>query len=187
MSDKSELILNSALHLFITKGFHNTPTSLIAKEAGVATGTLFHYFKTKKDLINSLYLKCKDSMVFSIINEIEEKKSIKELFINGSKNLIYWGINNHEKFLFIQKFANSSFINNLTKKEGFKKVDFIYDLIEKGKEQNLIKDFDTSLLVDIISGLITSIILHLLANKDKLHDEKYLNSLSSILWDSIKK
>jgi AcrR family transcriptional regulator len=32
---------------------------LIAQDAGVATGTLFHYFKTKEELIESLYLDIK--------------------------------------------------------------------------------------------------------------------------------
>ena len=59
IADKREAILKTALNLFTERGFHNTPTSLIAKEAGVATGTLFHYFKNKEILINELYLHIK--------------------------------------------------------------------------------------------------------------------------------
>ena len=47
---------HTAPTLFTELGFHGTPTSLIAQEAGVATGTLFHYFKMKEELIENLYL-----------------------------------------------------------------------------------------------------------------------------------
>ena len=46
-SDNREKILTTALTLFTERGFFGTPTSLISKEAGVATGTLFFYFPTK--------------------------------------------------------------------------------------------------------------------------------------------
>ena len=53
--DKREQILLAALKLFTEFGFHGTPTSKIAVEAGVSNGTLFHYFKTKEALILALY------------------------------------------------------------------------------------------------------------------------------------
>jgi AcrR family transcriptional regulator len=60
--DKREQILASALRLFVEFGFHGTPTSKIAKEAGVSNGTLFHYFATKEDLIKELYISIKNEL-----------------------------------------------------------------------------------------------------------------------------
>jgi len=51
ISDKRQAILKAALNLFTEQDFHNTPTSLIAREAGAATATLFHHFKNKEILI----------------------------------------------------------------------------------------------------------------------------------------
>jgi AcrR family transcriptional regulator len=48
--EKTDRILSTALKLFVTYGFHGTPTSKIASEAGISNGTLFHYFKTKDEL-----------------------------------------------------------------------------------------------------------------------------------------
>lgn len=56
MSTKREDIIKTAMRLFTEEGFHATPTSKIAKEANVATGTLFHHFKNKEALINALYI-----------------------------------------------------------------------------------------------------------------------------------
>ena len=54
VDDKKKKILESALKLFNEKGIDNTPTTLISKEAEVATGTLYTYFNTKVDLISEL-------------------------------------------------------------------------------------------------------------------------------------
>ncbi len=44
-------ILEAALDLFACQGFHRTSTRQIARRAGVAEGTIFNHFPTKKDLL----------------------------------------------------------------------------------------------------------------------------------------
>ena len=55
-ADKREAILDAALRLIARLGLHNTPMSAIAREAGVAAGTLYLYFPSKEAMINALYL-----------------------------------------------------------------------------------------------------------------------------------
>lgn len=50
-SNKKDIILDTAVKIFSQKGFNATTTSEIAREAGVAEGTIFRYFKTKKELL----------------------------------------------------------------------------------------------------------------------------------------
>jgi AcrR family transcriptional regulator len=47
-------ILQAALELFRSRGFENTVTRDIAREAKIATGTLFNYFKSKEELVAAL-------------------------------------------------------------------------------------------------------------------------------------
>jgi AcrR family transcriptional regulator len=49
--NKREAILAAAIKIFAQKSYNGTTTSEIAKEAGVAEGTIFRYFKTKKDIL----------------------------------------------------------------------------------------------------------------------------------------
>ena len=55
-ADKRETILAAALRLIARLGLHNTPMSAVAREAGVAAGTLYLYFPSKEAMINALYL-----------------------------------------------------------------------------------------------------------------------------------
>jgi AcrR family transcriptional regulator len=52
--ETQQRILNAAIKLFAAKGYHGTATVEIAKEAIVAEGTIFKYYKTKKQLLRGV-------------------------------------------------------------------------------------------------------------------------------------
>src|SRR5438105_8505067 len=52
---KRERILDAAVRVFAEKGFYGAKVSEIAREAGVADGTIYLYFKSKDDLLISLF------------------------------------------------------------------------------------------------------------------------------------
>lgn len=51
MTDKKRRIVEAAIHCFAENGFAATATNTIARRAGVAEGTIFRHFATKKDLL----------------------------------------------------------------------------------------------------------------------------------------
>ncbi|MDF2535184.1 MAG: TetR family transcriptional regulator [Bacillales bacterium] len=51
MTEKQQRIVEAAIEIFAEKGYSGTSTSEIAKKAGVAEGTIFRHYKTKKDLL----------------------------------------------------------------------------------------------------------------------------------------
>ncbi|MBP3039184.1 TetR/AcrR family transcriptional regulator [Bacillaceae bacterium Marseille-Q3522] len=54
LTEKQKQIIIAAIEIFSEKGYASTSTSEIAKRAGVAEGTIFRHFKTKKDLLQSI-------------------------------------------------------------------------------------------------------------------------------------
>lgn len=54
MTDKQKRIFEAAVEVFAEKGYSASSTSEIAKRAGVAEGTIFRHYKTKKDLLVSI-------------------------------------------------------------------------------------------------------------------------------------
>ncbi|HEX7058541.1 MAG TPA: TetR/AcrR family transcriptional regulator [Solirubrobacterales bacterium] len=53
--DKRRQILDAAIRVFAHQGFHATRVSDIADEAGVAYGLVYHYFKSKDEVLNELF------------------------------------------------------------------------------------------------------------------------------------
>ena len=54
-ADKRRQILDAAIRVFARQGFHATRVSDIADEAGVAYGLVYHYFKSKDEVLNELF------------------------------------------------------------------------------------------------------------------------------------
>ena len=52
--DKYELIINSAIELLQTENYQNMKTATIAKGAGIAEGTIYRYFKNKKEIFEEV-------------------------------------------------------------------------------------------------------------------------------------
>jgi TetR/AcrR family fatty acid metabolism transcriptional regulator len=53
--DKRQLILDAAVRVFARKGYHTSRVGDIAEEAGVAHGLLYHYFKSKDELLETIF------------------------------------------------------------------------------------------------------------------------------------
>jgi len=53
--DKSQHIIEAAVRVFARKGYYNSRVSDIAREAGIAAGTIYLYFKTKDDILVTLF------------------------------------------------------------------------------------------------------------------------------------
>jgi AcrR family transcriptional regulator len=55
-SDKRRMILDAAMRVFARQGFHTCRVSDIADEAGVAYGLVYHYFSSKDEILDTLFL-----------------------------------------------------------------------------------------------------------------------------------
>lgn len=70
---KRDAILRTAARLFAERGFANTPTILLAQEAGVAEGTIFRHFKTKDEIFFVLVDNVKNQLVGTIRKNLEAR------------------------------------------------------------------------------------------------------------------
>jgi len=69
-ADKRRLILDAAVRVFARQGFHSTRVSDIADEAGVAYGLVYHYFKSKDQVLNELFTE-RWSLLLAAIEEAD--------------------------------------------------------------------------------------------------------------------
>ena len=65
--DKRKLILDAAVRVFARQGFHTCRVSDIADEAGVAYGLVYHYFQSKDEVLDTLFLDRWGVMIEAII------------------------------------------------------------------------------------------------------------------------
>jgi TetR/AcrR family fatty acid metabolism transcriptional regulator len=53
--DKPQQIIDAAIRVFARTGYYNSRVSDIAREAGIASGTIYLYFKTKEEILVTLF------------------------------------------------------------------------------------------------------------------------------------
>ncbi|KGX92995.1 TetR family transcriptional regulator [Pontibacillus halophilus JSM 076056 = DSM 19796] len=76
LTPKQTKILEAAIEIFSEKGYNATSTSEIAKRAGVAEGTIFRHYKTKKELLFSIVT----PMITKVALPVFANKFVKEVF-----------------------------------------------------------------------------------------------------------
>ena len=65
-TDKRRLILDAAVKVFAREGFYGCRVADIADEAGVAYGLVYHYFRSKDEILDTLFLERWDLMLEEI-------------------------------------------------------------------------------------------------------------------------
>lgn len=184
-SDKQEAILKTALRLFVERGFFGTPTSLISKEAGVATGTLFFYFRTKEDLIDALYLRVKAEAAEAMCRGLADEPDAKAKLNRLGRNAVAWGTAHPENVKFMEQFAHTPFISKSAQEEGMSRFFFLQDLIEEGKAEGLICDSDPEILIFMMASAFAGLIARIGMAASEEDREQLIEEGLDFVWNGL--
>jgi TetR/AcrR family fatty acid metabolism transcriptional regulator len=77
-AEKRRLILDAAVRVFARQGFHTCRVSDIADEAGVAYGLVYHYFSSKEQMLDTLFLDRWDVMLGAIAEADRSPRTPRE-------------------------------------------------------------------------------------------------------------
>lgn len=114
--DKKQALLDAATTAIAQSGIAAS-TALIARNAGVAEGTLFRYFATKDDLLNALYLHLKSDLCQAMIAGLSTSDEPKEFTHSVWNGYIDWGVRNPVGHRAIRRMAVSEKITEATKQQ----------------------------------------------------------------------
>jgi len=76
--DKREAILRAAIKVFANSGYFNSKVADIAREAGVADGTVYLYFKSKEDILHSIFDRSVEEALCSAREQIKRVADPRE-------------------------------------------------------------------------------------------------------------
>lgn len=183
---KREKILHTAMCLFVEKGAQSTSTASIAKEAGVATGTLFHHFKSKEELLHELYNLIFDSLIkFHHQNFKEDSDAYTNLRQLWSLN-IEWGMQNVEYANFLERYAFHFYASNSAVQDAGSRFDYYLKIIADLIEANLTKCNDFEYVMNHFSWNMRMNGNYLIAHPE-LYSPEMVERTFQIYWSGISK
>src|SRR3954462_13937358 len=100
-AEKRKAIMDACLDLFCEKCFQDTSTASISQKAGVATGTLFLYFENKEEMVNELYLECKNEYASYIEEGVWDHTTFKAQIRHIWDRNLEWKLINAQKLKFM--------------------------------------------------------------------------------------
>jgi AcrR family transcriptional regulator len=144
MTEKQQRIIASAIEIIAEKGFYGSSTSEIAKKAGVAEGTIFRHFKTKKELLYALVgpmlIKFASPLILKdVIRIIESEASAEDVLRSLYENRLELISENLPRVKILLQEAMfhpeiaEAMINNVAKQARALAEHFVTDRIEKGE------------------------------------------------------
>ncbi|WP_017733453.1 TetR/AcrR family transcriptional regulator [Nafulsella turpanensis] len=183
--DKRGAILKATMELITEHGFHATPMSMIAKQAGVAAGTIYNYFPSKEVLINQLYGELRQKIDLDLQQGEEAGGNLRDRFFSFYRRLFHCFMENPEEFMFLEQYTNSPFISQSGEGEMRQFPRVVVDFLKNGTEVGILRQMDIALMAAIVHGqVVATTKLHLSGTLDIT--EERLEKAAQSCWDSVK-
>ena len=182
---KIEAIYDATLSLVLKNGFSGLKMADVAKKAKLATGTVYVYFNDKKSLINSLYLHLKRDSTGKYFENIDPDKPFKVNFRTIWFNFFEESFRAPEISAFLEQYYRSPYIHEDVQSEASGLLKPVFEMLEKGKNEMLIKNMNTDILLAQLTGPVYEL-LRLYNNNvieitDQVKEQAFL-----LAWDSVK-
>jgi TetR/AcrR family fatty acid metabolism transcriptional regulator len=166
--DKREAILRAAIKVFARKGFFSSKFSDIAGQAKIADGTVYLYFKSKEEILHSIFNRMMEQFISEgkrelegIENAGEKLRRIAELHLErlgDDRDLaIVFQVQLRGSIKFMREFSAAGFSEYL---------DLIRRAISEGQEQGLFrKELNPVLCSKILFGALDEMVTNWILSK----------------------
>lgn len=189
--EKREKILVGALKIFSQKGFYKSKVSDIAKEAGVADGTIYLYFKNKDDLLICIF----EEKIAELISRLRDRLALAQ----NPEEKIWIFVENHLKLLEenrdlaemiqIELRQSNKFMKEYIPVQFLEYLDILSGIIAEGIEGGIFRDdINPTIARRIIFGALDEISLAwVLSKKGKYDISESAEHVYSIVVNGMKR
>lgn len=178
-----EKILETALRLFACQGIGATPTAQLSREAGVSTGTLFHYFPEKSRLVVELHFAIKREIGEELRRDDDPALPIRERLERCLRRYVAWGLAHPEKIHLIDQVDYLPDVGEeLKDHETDEERVWMLELIGKAVREGVLPDLPLPFLGVMIIRVLNGIIAIIEAGKTGMSEDEIIEHGLAMLW-----
>lgn len=159
--EKHNVIIEAAVKTFARTGYHRTRVADIAREAGVADGTVYIYFENKEDILVSLFQELMNRFVEELCSELVQCQNANEKL----ETIITYHLSTlsakpeQAKVTQIELRQIDQEINKGISGPLMRYFQLIEEVIEEGKAQNLYRqEINTRTARKVVFGAIDEVV-----------------------------
>lgn len=181
---KRERILNAASELFVQNGMQ-TSMSMIAETAGVATGSIYNYFRSKDEMVAALYTRLADEIADAIVEEIDRTISHRERLMRYVYAYVEFIWANPARAILFEYLSSVPIIPPAELERVFVRVTtYGQTLLKEARDAGAIRDIPTSLMGALIGGAVRNSLKWRRIDPRPLADEERRH-IADMCWAAI--
>jgi len=183
-ADKRSAILSAALRTIAAQG-PSVATAVIAREADVSNGSLFTYFETKADLLNTLYLELKAEMAAAALNDLPADQGLCEQLQFMWVHWLHWATSCPEKRRTLAHLDVLEEITTGSRETAHGMMAGVARLLEQSRENGPMQDVPLPFLLALLSALADTTTDFII--RDPVHADHHRDAGFEALWRMIAK
>ena len=183
-NDKHEKILEAAVKVFAGKGFYNAKVAEIAREAGIADGTIYLYFKNKDDILISLFEEKINKIILRVqaeIRKIDDPAEKLRKFITMHLKLVQEDRHLAE-VIQVELRQSNKFMREYKPVKFLDYMNIISSVVKEGQQHNIFrKEVSPGIVKRALFGALDEMALHFVLVKESRYDiEKTADEIADI-------
>jgi TetR/AcrR family fatty acid metabolism transcriptional regulator len=187
--DKYESILLAAIRVFARNGFFNSKVADVAKDAGVADGTVYLYFKNKEDLLISIFNYIIDEAIERARKEIltldSSEDKIRKLAV---LHLDLMGRDENLAKVFQVELRQMKFMEQFSTSKLSIYFEFIRTAIEQGQQVGLFRTtINPQIAAKVLYGALDEMVTNWILSRKEYNLSEMADPVVDIFLNGVKK
>lgn len=150
--DKRKRLLDAALDLFETRGFDGVAVPEIAAKAGVATGTIYRYFRDKGALVNALYQHWKRYYNTIVLAPQSARATPRQAFGQYWQRMMMFARTYPKAMRFMDLHHHGQYLDEESRALSRAYAGEARAFLERARSEGAIRDLDPTLVVALMWG-----------------------------------
>lgn len=186
--DRRGAVVDAMLGVVAECGFHGAPMSLVAERASVGAGTIYRYFEGKDALIAACYRSVEERVLEAVREGYPAARPVRERFLHVATSVVRHFIGCPSDFRFLQQFHDSPYGADIRREKifGQRGRNFVWELFDEGRAQQIMKDLPLPILLGLAFGPIMHICRDQAAGFLEL-SPRLIEETVEACWDALRR
>ena len=183
--EKLRAIAKATFTLVEQTGLSGLTMASIAREAGLATGTLYVYFKSKEELLVALYEQAKTVIAARLMDGDDPSAPFRSRFMRMWMTWLESRLTHYAEMVFVEQYYNSPWFTEASRTLSARLGKDCMDMFESAKAQQILKNVPTVLLISSFGGSVRET-ANLLRSGALTRTDDTLAMAFGLCWDGVK-